>query len=272
MKNQIKSNQFKIILQKYTGSLCCEVRDLFILFFWCSNFPHEFKQRAARIKPNIRHAYCTSFLYSSTHQIRQWTQSCIILRFLSCQKMCVGRLIGRPLYFHRLLHYNGHRTNLLWYINIYIYIFHILQIWQKFNFHSCLQLPGDGANWTKTVFHCGLTGSCESIYSLTAMRQNGPWKIDTSKRPEKTRKDSLGVVASDNVHIWRNPCVCLLHLIMQNNVLPQAQHITVSMNGCGFAFSTSPVQTLSDYCDTWESFCKHTSYCLVVAYEAKKAQ
>lgn len=212
-------------------------------------------------------AHLQAFLYSSTHQIRQWTQSCIILRFLSCQKMCVGRLMS-PLYFHRLLHYNGHRTNLLWYI--YIYIFHILQIWQKFNFHSCLQLPGDGANWTKTVFHCGLTGSCESIYSLTAMRQNGPWKIDTSKRPEKTRKDSLGVVASDNVHICRNPCVCLLHLIVQNKVLPQAQHITVSMNGCGFPFSTSPVQTLSDYCDTWESFCKHTSYCL--AYEAKKAQ
>lgn len=104
-----------------------------------------------------------------------------------------------------------------------VYIFHILQIWQKFSFHSCLQLPGDGANWTKTVFHCGLTGSCESIYSLTAMRQNGPWKIDTSKRPEKTRKGSLGVGASDNVHIWRNPCMYLLHLIMQNNVLPQAQ-------------------------------------------------
>lgn len=39
----------------------------------------------------------------------------------------------------------------------------------------CLRLAGDGANWTKTVFHCGLTGSCESIYSLTAMRQNGLW-------------------------------------------------------------------------------------------------
>lgn len=42
---------------------------------------------------------------------------------------------------------------------------------------SCLEM---GANWTKTVFHCCLTGSCESIYSLTAMRQNGPW-TDTSR-------------------------------------------------------------------------------------------
>lgn len=42
---------------------------------------------------------------------------------------------------------------------------------------SCLEM---GANWTKTVFHCCLTGSCESIYSLTAMRQNGPC-TDTSR-------------------------------------------------------------------------------------------
>lgn len=74
---------------------------------------------------------------------------------------------------------------------VFIYIFHILQIWQKFSFHSCLQLPGDGANWTKTVFHCGLTGSCESIYSLTAMRQNGPWEIGTGRGLRKWERAHL---------------------------------------------------------------------------------
>lgn len=101
------------------------------------------------------------------------------------------------------LHYSGNRTNL------FCYIFHILWIWQKFSFHSCLQLLGDGANWTKTVFHCGLTGSCESIYSLTAMRQNGPWKRSSGRGLSNTRESSHGVVSSDNLHILHQLCVLL---------------------------------------------------------------
>lgn len=61
-------------------------------------------------------------------------------------------------------------------------LLNVYKAWQqKFSFPTCFQLPGDEANWTKTVFHCCLTGSCESIYSLTAMRQNGPWKTGTSR-------------------------------------------------------------------------------------------
>lgn len=77
------------------------------------------------------------------------------------------------------------------------------EVWQWFSFHSCLQLPGDGAKWTKTVFHWGLTGSCESIYSLTAMRQNGPCKRRTcSQRPAHC--ESTHSVLSHLVHSLHN--------------------------------------------------------------------
>lgn len=141
-----------------------------------------------------------------------------ILLFRKCALVWWAHCIFTGCSVDKLLHYDGHGTNLL--CCIYIYIFHILQIWQKFSFHSCLQLPGDGANWTKTVFHCGLTGSCESIYSLTAMRQNGPWEIGTGRGLRKWERAHL--VPSRhifNIFDWIPSCV--FHRNMQN-VLTQA--------------------------------------------------
>lgn len=120
---KIKSNQINSRLSCRNTPVACVVKSgIYFLFFFDAVISPTNSNRelhALNQTFDMLIAHLQALLYSSTHQIRQWTQSCIILRFLSCQKMCVGRLIGRPLYFHRLLHYNGHRTNLLWYIYIY---------------------------------------------------------------------------------------------------------------------------------------------------------
>lgn len=88
-----------------------------------------------------------------------------------------------------------------------------MQAWHKKFSSSCVQLPGDGANWTKTVFHCWLTGSCESIYSLAAMRQNGSWKTGATSSLRKC--DHVHPVLSNlTVHTAYiiSLCVCCMWL------------------------------------------------------------
>lgn len=78
---------------------------------------------------------------------------------------------------------------------VFKFLFHVCESGQeKLSFSlQCSAAWRWRASWTKTVFHCGLTGSCESIYSLTAMRQNGPWerREARSEEPEETRQGLL---------------------------------------------------------------------------------
>lgn len=148
------------------------------------------------------------FSLSESHK----TRTCMILLVLSNQKNSALIWWTQCIFLHTVhlvqcCIYKRHRINLLCCIPH-------MQAWQtKFSFRSCVQLPGDGANWTKTVFHCWLTGSCESIYSLTAMRQNGPWKRGASRSLRKFGSVQWALF-SLTVHVAYiiSVCVCYMWL------------------------------------------------------------
>lgn len=116
-------------------SVACVVKSGFLGGFLCSNFPTNSNRELHALNQTF---YISFSLWSCLVHIHKHfyipqlirfdsePKVASFLRFFSCQKMCVGRLVS-PLYFHRLLHYNGHRTNLLCYIYS-IYIPHIANL------------------------------------------------------------------------------------------------------------------------------------------------
>lgn len=186
--------------------LAFEVRDVHAsALFLIQNSSHHWNQSSCRCENTLAFVFSLKKHFYFLKRIILWTQSYIISHFLQLhQKMC-NALMSQPHFCSLLLLSNEIRTNSPCFAVCMLDIYCTYCKPGRRSSVSCLQLAGDGANWTKTVFHCGLTGGCESIYSLTAMRQNGLWKIETSRGLRKLEKDSAGVVSSDSEYILYNP-------------------------------------------------------------------
>lgn len=189
---------------------------------WCSSLSVVPRLRRKAYGSNRVHFVVSTLLNIDQASFLLKTFACLWSFYISVTNIKSAFIRPNPTMFS--LAKMQQRTNLLCYISH-------MQAWQEKRrvfvaVFSCLEM---GPTWTKTVFHCWLTGSCESIYSLTAMRQNGPW--DTGASSSLHMREGSLFFPLNAVHG--------LHLSLLCVFVYWGHYLTVSpapMKGCGFPF------------------------------------